>query len=100
MSPDTTITKEQLRHIAKLARLEISFDKEEELAKQLSETTNYIDVLKELTTDNVNPTYQVNNKHNVVRSDVIEPSLTQEEALSQAPETYNGYFKTKATIKK
>lgn len=90
----------ELQHIAKLSRLEINHQKQDELANQLSETASYIDVLKELDTTNINPTSQVNNKHNVLRQDVIEDSLSQTDALSQAPETYNGYFKTAATIKK
>lgn len=90
----------ELEHIAKLSRLEIDPKKETELADQLSQTAEYIDVLKELNTDNVEPTAQVNNNHNVLRQDIVEPSLTQAEALSQAPQTYNGYFKTEATIKK
>ena len=90
----------ELQHIAKLSRLEIDPQKQNELADQLSETANYIDVLKELDTININPTSQVNNKHNVLRQDVVEDSLSQTDALSQAPETYNGYFKTAATIKK
>lgn len=94
------ISVAELEHIAKLSRLEIDSKKEIELAEQLSQTAEYIDVLKELNTDNVAPTAQVNNNHNVLRPDVIEPSLTQEEALSQATKTYNGYFQTTATIKK
>ena len=97
---DPKISLAELQHIAKLSRLEIDPQKQDELASQLSETATYIDVLKELDTKNINPTAQVNNKHNVLRQDVIEESLTQSDALSQAPETYNGYFKTTATIKK
>jgi aspartyl-tRNA(Asn)/glutamyl-tRNA(Gln) amidotransferase subunit C len=100
MSPDTKISKDQLRHIAKLSRLEIKPEEEDYLVDQLSETASYIDVLQELNTNNVNPTFQVNHKKNVLRDDVIKPSLTQEEVLSQAPEKCDGYFKTKATIKK
>jgi len=94
------ISLDQLRHIAHLARLEINPEKENYLAEQLSETASYIDVLGELDTKNVNPTFQTNHLKNVTRDDVIGESLTQKEALSQAPDTYNGYFKTQATIKK
>lgn len=94
------ISLDQLRHIAHLARLEIKPEKENDLAQQLSETASYIDVLAELDTKNINPTFQTNHLKNVTRNDVIEESLSQEDALSQAPDTYNGYFKTQATIKK
>ena len=96
----TKISLDQLRHIAKLARLEINPDKEDYLAKQLSETATYIDVLSELDTTNVDPTYQTNHLKNITRDDVVGESLTQSDALSQSKDTYNGYFKTQATIKK
>ena len=56
--------------------------------------------LNELNTDNVLPTYQVNHKKNVLRDDVVEVSLPQRLALSQAESTSNGYFKTAATLHK
>lgn len=96
----TKISLDQLRHIAKLARLEISPDKENYLVSQLSETAAYIDNLSELDTKNVKPTYQTNHLQNVTRDDVVGKSFSQSEALSQAADTYNGYFKTKATISK
>jgi len=94
------ISLDQLRHIAHLARLEIKPEKENYLAEQLSETASYIDVLGELDTKNIDPTFQTNHLKNITRDDVIGESFTQEEALSQAPDIYNGYFKTQATIKK
>jgi len=94
------ISLDQLRHIAKLARLEIKPEQENYLAQQLSETTAYIDVLGELDTKNVEPTYQTNHLKNITRDDVIGESLTQSDALSQTKDAYNGYFKTQATISK
>jgi aspartyl-tRNA(Asn)/glutamyl-tRNA(Gln) amidotransferase subunit C len=96
----TKISLDELKHIAHLARLEIDPKKEEPLATQLSETASYIDILSKLDTKNVEPTFQTNHLKNVTRTDEIQESLTQTEALSQAPETYNGYFKTQATINK
>jgi aspartyl-tRNA(Asn)/glutamyl-tRNA(Gln) amidotransferase subunit C len=94
------ISIEQLKHIAKLARLEIKPEQENYLSEQLSETAAYIDILGELDTKNVEPTFQTNHLKNVTRDDVIGESLTQSDALSQAKDTYNGYFKTQATISK
>jgi len=95
----TTITDDQFQYIAKLSRLEISSE-ESFIKDQLSQAAEYVEVLKELNTDTVEPTYQVNHKKNITRSDVVTDSLPQELALSQAKETSNGYFKTAATIKK
>lgn len=93
------ISDVQFKHIAKLSRLEIKPD-EEFIKDQLSQAAQYVDILKELDTDNVKPTFQVNHKKNVLREDVVTPSLSQSEALSQAKNTQDGYFKTSATINK
>jgi aspartyl-tRNA(Asn)/glutamyl-tRNA(Gln) amidotransferase subunit C len=93
------ISDDQFKHIAKLSRLEIKPD-EEFIKDQLGEAAQYVDILKELDTDKVEPTFQVNHKKNVLREDIVTPSFSQVEALSQAKATQNGYFKTSATIKK
>jgi aspartyl-tRNA(Asn)/glutamyl-tRNA(Gln) amidotransferase subunit C len=95
----TVITDDQFQHIAKLSRLEIK-PEESFIKDQLSQAAEYVEVLKELNTDGVEPTYQVNHKKNVTRPDVVTDSLPQDLALSQAKETLNGYFKTAPTINK
>lgn len=96
---DNLITDAVFQHTAKLSRLEIK-PEEAYIKDQLAQAAEYVEVLKELDTDNVPPTYQVNNKSNVLREDVVEASLPQNLALSQAQNSSNGYFKTAATIKK
>jgi aspartyl/glutamyl-tRNA(Asn/Gln) amidotransferase C subunit len=96
---DNLITDAIFQHTAKLSRLEIK-PEESYIKDQLATAAQYVDVLKELNTDNVLPTYQVNHKRNVLRDDVVEVSLSQDLALSQAESTSNGYFKTAATIHK
>jgi len=93
----TVITDDQFAHIAKLSRLSINPD-EKFIKDQLSEASDYVEVLNELNTEKVLPTYQVNHKKNILRDDVVTPSFTQEQALSQAPKSSNGYFVTFATI--
>ena len=93
------ITDDQFQHIVKLSRLEIK-PEEGFIKDQLSQAAEYVDILKELDTENVEPTFQVNHKKNVLREDIILPSFSQSEALSQAKDVENGYFKTAATIKK
>jgi aspartyl-tRNA(Asn)/glutamyl-tRNA(Gln) amidotransferase subunit C len=93
------ITDAVFQHTAKLSRLEIK-PEEAYIKDQLAQAADYVEVLKELNTDNVLPTYQVNHKNNVLRQDTITDSLSQDLALSQAKDSSNGYFKTTATIKK
>ncbi len=95
----TVITDDQFQHIAKLSRLEIK-PEENYIKDQLAQAAEYVDILKELNTDNVPPTYQVNHKINVSHPDEIIPSLPQKLALSQAKDTQDGYFKTSPTIHK
>jgi len=96
---DNLITDAVFQHTARLSRLEIK-PEESYIKDQLSQAAEYVEVLKELNTDNVLPTYQVNHKSNVLREDNIESSFSQELALSQAEKTENNYFKTTATINK
>lgn len=94
-----TISDDQFQRIAKLSQL--SLKPEESFIKdQLSQAVEYVKILEELDTGNTPPTFQVNHKKNVFRPDVVLPSLTQAQALSQASKTKNGYFVTSATIKK
>ena len=96
---DNSITDAIFLHTAKLSRLEIK-PEESYIKDQLIQAAQYVEVLKELNTDNISPTYQVNHKSNVLREDKVDPSLSQELALSQAEKVTSGYFKTSATINK
>jgi len=96
---DNPITDAVFQHTAKLSRLEIK-PEESYIKDQLAQAADYVEVLKELDTDKVLPTYQVNHKSNVLREDVVGTSLSQSLALSQAQNTSHGYFKTAATIDK
>jgi aspartyl-tRNA(Asn)/glutamyl-tRNA(Gln) amidotransferase subunit C len=95
----TNLTHDDFLHIAKLSRLPLT-PQDDYIANQLSQAASYVDVLNELDINSVEPTYQVNAKKNIFRSDEITPSFSQKEALSQASSTYNGYFRTTPTINK
>lgn len=92
------ITAEEVKHIAKLSGLILSEAEVEKFQKQLTATLSYIDILNILKTDKIKPTDHVGNAVNVFREDEIKPSLTQEEALSNAKDTYQGFFKVKAVL--
>lgn len=96
---DNSITDSVFQHTAKLSRLEIK-PEESYIKDQLIQAAKYVEVLDELSTSDVLPTYQVNHKSNVLREDKVGASLSQDLALSQAEKTTNGYFKTTATINK
>jgi aspartyl-tRNA(Asn)/glutamyl-tRNA(Gln) amidotransferase subunit C len=87
------ISKEQVEHVARLARLEVSEDEKAMFARQLSGILTYMDQLKELDTNGVEPTATVLPTDNVFRDDKVRPSLPQEKALANAPDQADGFFR-------
>ncbi len=94
-----SITKEEVIHVAHLARLEFEEVELERFAEQLAEILSYVEKLGELDTSNVEPTYHALNLVNVFREDEVKGSLPTEEALSNAPEKENGFFVVPKVIK-
>lgn len=90
--------KIDVKHVAKLAELEVKDKESEKLEQQLSTILDYIKKLEEVDTKNIEPTSQVTNLENVTRSDEIKPSLSQEKALSNTKSKYNGMFKVPAIL--
>jgi aspartyl-tRNA(Asn)/glutamyl-tRNA(Gln) amidotransferase subunit C len=84
-----------VKHIAKLANLEITADQESKFETQLSGVLEMVSKLNELDTSGVEETSQVTGLENVTREDIARPSLTQEEALSNASTQHNGLFMVK-----
>ncbi len=87
------ISKQQVEHVAKLARLEVSEDEKAMFARQLSAILTYMDQLKEVDTEGVEPTATVLPTENVWREDAVRPSLAQEQALANAPDQADGFFR-------
>lgn len=79
-------------HVAKLANLHLSQEETGKFEKQLSAVLDYIKKLDEVDVSDVEPTSQVTGLENISREDETRPSLSQEEALSNAPAKHNGLF--------
>ena len=92
------ISKGQVEHVAKLARLEVSEDEKAMFSRQLSAILTYMDQLKEVDTEGVEPTATVLPTENVWREDAVKPSLTQEQALANAPDQADGFFRVPKII--
>lgn len=93
------ISKEEVEHIAHLARLGLSEDEKEKFALQLSSILDYIEQLKEVDTEGVEPTAQVTGLENIFRPDEIEASdEIRDKLLKQAPSTEDDLIKTKAVF--
>ena len=96
MKKNLKLTKEEVKHVAVLANLKLTPKEIEKFQKQLSSILDYVEQLKELDTKKVEPTSQVTGLENVFREDVIKPSMSQQETLSNAKEFHNGFFKVRA----
>lgn len=86
------ISKEEVEHVAKLARLEFTEAEKEAFSKQLSAILTYMEQLKALDTEGVEPTATVLEQTNVFRQDKTRPSLPVEKAMANAPEQADGFF--------
>lgn len=89
------LTKEQVKHVARLAGLTLSKKEIAKFQKQLSDILDYVAQLDEVDTSKAEPTSQVTGLENVFRDDKTAPSLSQEEVLSGAKEKHNNFFKIK-----
>ena len=86
------ISKPEVEHVAKLARLDITESEKDALSRQLSDILTYIEQLKAIDTSSVEPTATVVDQTNVFREDIVRPSLPVEQALANAPQADGGYF--------
>jgi aspartyl-tRNA(Asn)/glutamyl-tRNA(Gln) amidotransferase subunit C len=87
------ITLKDVEYVAKLAKLKLSDEEKKKFQKELDKIIRYIDQLNQVDTENVLITSHVLPMQNVFREDKVKPSLTQEEALSNAPDKKDGYFR-------
>src|SRR5256714_6730401 len=90
------LSKDEVRHVAMLARIGLEGGDEEFYAEQLSGILEHIDRLQQLDTEHIPPTAQVVEIAGRLRDDEPRPSLTQEEALANAPAAVNGSFRVPA----
>ena len=81
------IDREQVLHVARLARLRLSDDEIERMTDELSSILDHIDTISALDLDGVEPTARVVDVENVLRPDEPRPSLPREVVLEQAPDT-------------
>jgi len=92
------LTQTEVEHVARLARMQLS---EEELAlmrAQLSAILDYMTMLQEVDVAEVPPTAHVTGLSSVLRPDEVQPSLTNEEVLANAPDSAQGMFRVKAVF--
>jgi aspartyl-tRNA(Asn)/glutamyl-tRNA(Gln) amidotransferase subunit C len=92
------ITKREVEHVARLARLELTEEEMERMTAQLDAILGYIEKLNELDTSGVEPTTTVIPMVSVMREDEVRPSLKPEEALANAPDRHDEFFRVPRII--
>jgi aspartyl-tRNA(Asn)/glutamyl-tRNA(Gln) amidotransferase subunit C len=87
------IDRDQVLHVAKLARLKLTEDEVDRMAGELSKILEHVETMNELDLGGVEPTSHVVDLTNVLREDVPRPCLSKEKALEQAPDVADGGFR-------
>ena len=87
------IDRDQVRKVARLARLEISSDEEVQLASQMNDILAYFEQLSELDVAEVPPTARAIDASNVTRPDQLQPYGEREALLEAAPDQEGNFFK-------
>ena len=88
-----SLSLQEVEHIAKLARLDLSAGEKEQYREQLSAILDYANLLQDLDTAGIPPTASVLPPRSVLRSDEIGSPLRPEELLRNAPQKSDGQFK-------
>ncbi|MBM3699834.1 MAG: Asp-tRNA(Asn)/Glu-tRNA(Gln) amidotransferase subunit GatC [Actinobacteria bacterium] len=86
------ISLEQASHVAKLAELELSSDELDKITSQLDDILGHVAKINEADTEGVRPTSHTLDTNNVLREDTVKDSLSQEDALKNAPQQSGGGF--------
>lgn len=86
------LSSDQVKKVAKLANLNLTPQEEEKFSEQLSKILDYVDELNSVDTSAVEPTFNVSGRENILREDIAQTGLTQEEAVSNASVKRDGFF--------
>lgn len=89
---ETSITLEQARHVAKLARLDLPDQRLTELTGQLRSILQYVATIERADTSGIEPMPHAVERFNVLRDDVVGPILRPEQVLQNAPQSDGPFF--------
>jgi aspartyl-tRNA(Asn)/glutamyl-tRNA(Gln) amidotransferase subunit C len=92
------LSREEVLHIARLARLGMNDDEVDRLSEQLSHILENFEILQKVDTEGVPPTAQPNTLQNVIKADKAKPSLSQDTVLANAPRREGEFFRVRAVL--
>lgn len=93
-----SVSKHDVDYIASLARLSFSEAEKEAMTQDLNQILNYVEKLNELDTTRVEPLANLSERVNALRDDVVKPSIAIGEALKNAPDSQDRFFKVPKVI--
>ena len=94
------IKEEVVEHIAHLARLEFTGDRKTVISEDLQRIISFMDKLQEVDTESVEPLIYMTAEINHLREDIAKVTVTQEEALKNAPQKDSDYFRIPKVLSK
>lgn len=92
------ITQKEVEHVATLARLKLDHEEISTFTGQMDAILSYVDKLSQLNTDDIIPTSHAVPMENAFRADEIRPSIGTENALANAPDRIDGFFRVPKVI--
>ncbi len=87
------ISTDDVKHVAKLARLELTDDEINKYSKQLGDILKYVEQMNEVDTTGIEPMPHAIPVYNVMREDVVKYEQTKEELMANAPYEEDGFFR-------
>lgn len=94
------ITDEMVDHLAHLSRLQFSVEEKQSFKDDLEKMVSFVEKLKEVDTANIQPLLHMGDASNVLREDIIQGSVSSEEALLNAPQQDGQFIQVPKVIKK
>ncbi len=92
------VDKKTVEYVANLARIKITEEEKNYLATQLSKIIEYIDKLKNLKVEGIEPMRGTHIHRNILREDKVSPSIFKEDILNNSPQREKNYFKVPKVI--
>jgi aspartyl-tRNA(Asn)/glutamyl-tRNA(Gln) amidotransferase subunit C len=93
-----TIDTNTVKYMAYLVRLGITEEEAQKFSGQFTSIIDYFNMLNEVDTENIPPASETVNAKNILREDVVQPSMSHEEFLNNAPQAERGYVKVPTVL--
>ena len=94
------VNNQLIADLSRLAKLKFDNDTIKKMKSDLNTMLNFVDCISSIDTKNVAPLIHISNEKNIFRNDKISPSVSQKEALKNAPQKDSDYFKVPTVLKK